>query len=78
MAKMSEQELPGMLELGVAVQKGEWPHTIDAQVWARKWLELTKDDPDAATDEGMMVAWFSNAIMAGYDKAVVRFGVYTT
>lgn len=74
MTKMSEQELPGMLELGIAVSKGEWPFTIDAQVWARKWLELTRDSPDAATDEGMMIAWFANAIMAGYDFAITNHG----
>ena len=33
-----EQELPGMLALAEGVNAGEWPHTMDAQVWAQKWL----------------------------------------
>ena len=43
-----------------------------AQVWARKWLEITKDKPGAATDEGAMIGWFATAIMAGYDSAMLR------
>lgn len=35
-----EQELPGMLALAEGVKAGEWSHTMDAQVWARKWLEI--------------------------------------
>lgn len=50
---------------------GEWPHTMDAQVWARKWLEITTDKPEIATDEGAMIGWFANAIMAGYDTATL-------
>lgn len=67
-----EQELPGMLALVEGVKAGEWPHTMDAQVWARKWLEITKDNPEIATDEGAMIGWFANAIMAGYDSAMLR------
>ena len=43
----------------------------DAQVWARKWLEITADKPEVATDEGAMIGWFANAIMAGYDTATL-------
>lgn len=39
----------------------------DAQVWARKWKEAIAEHPDIPTDEGTMVGWFANAIMAGYD-----------
>lgn len=60
-------DLPGMLALSAGIQRGEWPHTADAQVWARKWLEITKDKPEVASDEGAMIGWFANAIMAGYD-----------
>ena len=67
-----DQELPGMLALAKGVQEGAWPHTMDAQVWARKWLEITKDKPEVATDEGAMIGWFANAIMAGYDTACMR------
>ena len=67
-----EQELPGMLALAEGVKAGEWPHTMDAKVWVRKWLEITAEKPDVATDEGAMIGWFSNAIMAGYDAAILR------
>ena len=67
-----ERELPGMLALAEGVKAGEWPHTMDAQVWARKWLEITADKPEVATDEGAMIGWFANAIMAGYDSAMLR------
>jgi hypothetical protein len=60
-------ELPGMLEVLVRVAKQEWPHTMDAQVWAK---EFCKQFPDM--DEGTMIAWFANAIMAGYDTAQMR------
>ena len=67
-----KQELPGMLALAEGVKAGEWPHTMDAQVWARKWLEITAEKPEIATDEGTMIGWFANAIMAGYDTAMLR------
>jgi len=73
MSKQNEnEELPGMLALAKGVQEGAWPHTMDAQVWAQKWLEITKDKPEVATDEGAMIGWFANAIMAGYDTACMR------
>lgn len=38
--------------------------TMDAQVWATEFCRLNN-----AADHGMMLAWFANAIMAGYDHA---------
>lgn len=67
-----DDDLPGMLALQNRVEAGEWPHTMDAQVWARKWLEITKEVPEVATDEDAMIGWFANAIMAGYDTAMMR------
>jgi len=67
-----DQDLPGMLALVKGVQEGAWPHTVDARVWAQKWLETTKDKPEIAGDEDTMIAWFANAIMAGYDTAMLR------
>ena len=40
----------------------------DATVWAKKWLEIIAENPDIPTDEGAMIGWFANAIMAGYDQ----------
>lgn len=42
--------------------------TTDAAVWAREWLKTIKENPSIPTDEGAMIAWFANAIMAGYDS----------
>src|SRR6516225_7161417 len=44
----------------------------DAQVWARAWVrQMTGLSPAQrsafCTDEGTMISWFANAIMAGYD-----------
>ena len=37
---------------------------FDAQVWAKEFCKR-----NTASDEGTMLAWFANAIMAGYDHA---------
>lgn len=41
---------------------------FDAQVWAKRWLEIIAENPTIPTDEGAMISWFANAIMSGYDK----------
>ena len=43
------------------------PATIDANIWAR---EFCKRFP--SMDEGTMIGWFANAIMAGFDEAQKR------
>lgn len=42
---------------------------FDAQVWAERFVKRVGTKPTIATDEGTMLAWFSGAIMAGYDEA---------
>jgi hypothetical protein len=32
-------------------------------------MRITKENPSIPTDEGTMLGWFANAIMAGYDHA---------
>jgi hypothetical protein len=58
---------------GVDVQpispSSEWCRSPDAQVWACQWMKHIAENPGIATDEGTMLAWFANAIMAGYDHA---------
>jgi hypothetical protein len=40
----------------------------DAMVWAKFFIETTKDmDRDAFRDEGYMIGWFANAMMAMHD-----------
>ena len=42
----------------------------DAQVWAREFVKIVRENPSIPTDEGTMISWFANAIMAGHDGAV--------
>ena len=49
-----------------------WPQTMDAVVWAKEFVETATRIPSIATDEGTMISWFANAIMAGYDEAQRR------
>ena len=37
---------------------------FDAQVWAKEFCKR-----NTSSDEGTMLGWFANAIMAGYDYA---------
>jgi predicted RNA-binding protein with EMAP domain len=40
----------------------------DAQVWAKFFIETTKNmDRDSFRDEGYMIGWFANAMMAMHD-----------
>lgn len=41
--------------------------SFDAAVWAKRFVEVARNNPDIPTDEETMIAWFSNAIMTGYD-----------
>ena len=44
-------------------------HNADAQAWAKLFIETTKDmDREVFRDEGYMIVWFANAMMAMYDS----------
>lgn len=44
-------------------------HNPDAQEWAKFFIETTKEmDREVFCDEGYMIAWFANAMMAMYDS----------
>jgi len=62
-----DDDLPGMLAVAKGVSEQTFPHTMDAAVWAAEYVKL---NPGA--DEGTMIGWFANAIMAGYDTATAR------
>lgn len=47
--------------------------TTDALVWAEEFVKTVKKNPAVATDEGAMIGWFANAIMAGYDEAQRKY-----
>lgn len=42
-------------------------YNADAKVWAEEFVKLCQINPSVAIDEGTMIGWFANAIMAGYD-----------
>lgn len=63
------EELPGMLAVAFSTIRQQWPHTVDAKVWADKWAEALAVNPDLPNDGAAMMGWFANAIMAGYDTA---------
>lgn len=38
--------------------------TMDAREWAKEFMQI---NPNSGMDEDMMIAWFANAIMCGWD-----------
>ena len=51
---------------------------FSAQVWAKAWCEVAAGlttEGQSLIDEGWMIGWFANAIMAGYDSAINRYGL---
>ncbi|AXH68727.1 hypothetical protein SEA_SPARKLEGODDESS_9 [Streptomyces phage SparkleGoddess] len=43
--------------------------TTDAQIWAKEFMKVWENEPIDIMNEDMMLGWFANAIMAGYDEA---------
>jgi hypothetical protein len=44
-------------------------HNPDAVAWAKFFIETTKDmERDVFRDEGYMIAWFANSMMAMHDS----------
>jgi hypothetical protein len=43
----------------------DWPlPSFDARDWAKAFLKV---NPHCGLDEGVMIGWFANALMRGYD-----------
>jgi hypothetical protein len=42
-------------------------HNPDARAWAKFFIETVNKDPNYVIDEEIMIAWFSNAMMAMHD-----------
>lgn len=70
--KEANCELPGLLAMVKATRAQKWPHSMDAQEWVTEWMKAVRERPEIARDEGTMLAWFANAIMAGFDTANIR------
>jgi len=49
---------------------------VDASLWAEAWCltarEILEDGISDLVDEGWMIGWFANAIMAGFDEGYTR------
>ena len=45
------------------MKANELSQTMDAAIWAEEFVRLH------GGDEGLMLSWFANAIMCGYDHA---------
>lgn len=47
-------------------KRPDWPlPSFDARDWAAHFLKI---NPDCGIDEGVMISWFANALMRGYDE----------
>lgn len=46
--------------------------TMDAKVWADEFMETKARLGEKEFDHAMMLGWFANAIMAGFDEATRR------
>ena len=44
-----------------------WVQDTDAAVWAREFMRIFGGERRGEIDEGLMVGWFANSIMVGYD-----------
>lgn len=47
--------------------------SMDARVWAKEFMRIKKEHHDKWIDEALMIGWFANTIMAGYDEARRRY-----
>jgi hypothetical protein len=70
-------DIPGMMEVAKGVRKQDFPHTVDAMEWAKEFhkhgFRVWQEPGGVVEDQvGLMVGWFANAIMAGYDTAMMR------
>lgn len=56
------------------MEENSWQQSMDAVVWAQKFMEYKKRMrwTHSDIDESLMTGWFANAIMAGYDEATRR------
>ena len=39
----------------------------DAVIWAEEFVKTVEENPTIPTDQGTMISWFANAIVAGRD-----------
>lgn len=79
-SRNDEEDLPGMLAVAKGISEQRWPHTMDAAKWAKEFVksyhpvgkDLSRPAMNTREAEELMLGWFANAIMAGYDTAQAR------
>ena len=54
------------------LEPGKLLSTMDAKVWADEFMETKARLGEKEFDHAMMLGWFANAIMAGFDEATRR------
>ncbi len=48
-------------------------YNTDALVWAQEFMKIWQEQPIEMLDEDLMLGWFANAIMTGYDAARQKY-----
>jgi hypothetical protein len=56
--------------------EGATPHPLmsnplpsfDAEIWAAAFISTLRRNPEIIVDHSLMVTWFANALMRGYDE----------
>ena len=64
--------IPFLGRIVPAKPNDDFAQSMDAREWARSFIDYVKRNPSLATDEGVMIAWFANSIMRGYDEGTRR------
>ena len=56
-------------------ERPDWPlPSFDARDWAKAFCKITSER-EIVIDEALMITWFANALMRGYDEARSRASV---
>lgn len=48
-------------------------YNTDALVWAQEFMKIWQEQSIEMLDEDLMLGWFANAIMTGYDVARQKY-----
>lgn len=59
-----------VIEIRESIDESEAFKSFKGSDWARAFVKHVRRNPVLPFDEGAMTAWFSHAIMRGYDQAV--------
>jgi hypothetical protein len=51
----------------------DFTQSFDALVWAAAFKAVVEANPEIATDEATLQAWFANALMRGYDEHARKY-----